>query len=331
MQGEVYNQSICLVMRAAKMYYIDRYSQKEIAEALKISAPTVSRLLKRAREENIICFDMPEEFKECLRLETGLKKIYHLDEIVVVPPVLSKEQSPLEIKRSVALEGARYLERMITAKDILGIAWGGTMYELIRYLNPCRKKSATFVTLHGTIPSCNTLFDVNSLVNRIAMAYGGEKYAISTPGLLPSRKELEELMQSEEMIRYFSLYSKITISVSGIGSFYPELTSPLSQLSYLSENELSALLKCGPYTDIMLRFLDADGNECCPDLSERTLAVDLETYRNIPCKILVASGGYKAYSLQAALKGNLADVLIIDYQLASKLLQLSMLNSDSRY
>lgn len=54
MQGEVYNQSICVVMRAAKMYYIDHYSQKDISEILNISPPTVSRILKRAREENII-------------------------------------------------------------------------------------------------------------------------------------------------------------------------------------------------------------------------------------------------------------------------------------
>ena len=322
MQGEVYNQSICVVMRAAKMYYIDHYSQKDISEILNISPPTVSRILKRAREENIIHFDMPKEFKECLCLESSLKKRYNLNEIVVVPPDLTHDQSPLEIKRAVALEGARYLERIITSRDLLGIAWGGTMYELIKYLNPCRKKGTTFITLHGTIPSCNSMFDVNSLVSRIAMAYGGEKFAISIPGLLSSYKELESLKQSEEISHYFSLYNKITISVSGIGSFYPELTSPLSQLSYLSEQNLSDLLKCRPYTDIMLRFLDADGNECCSDLAKRTLAIELDTYRKIPHKILVVSGSLKAYSLQAALKGNLANTLIIDYRLAANLLQI---------
>ena len=57
MQGEVYNQSICLVIKVAKMYYSDHMSQKEISEILNISPPTVSRLLKRARDEKIIRFD----------------------------------------------------------------------------------------------------------------------------------------------------------------------------------------------------------------------------------------------------------------------------------
>ena len=58
----------------------------------------------------------------------------------------------------------------------------------------------------------------------------------------------------------------LSISVSGIGSFYPEQTSPLSQLYYLSEEDLNTLMECNPYADIMLRFLDKDGNECCQEL-----------------------------------------------------------------
>ena len=69
MQGEVYNQSICLVIKVAKMYYSDHMSQKKISEILNISPPTVSRLLKRARDEKIIRFDMPDEFKECIYLK----------------------------------------------------------------------------------------------------------------------------------------------------------------------------------------------------------------------------------------------------------------------
>ena len=53
MQGEVYNQSICLVIKVAKMYYSDHMSQKKISEILNISPPTVSRLLKRARMKKL--------------------------------------------------------------------------------------------------------------------------------------------------------------------------------------------------------------------------------------------------------------------------------------
>lgn len=323
MQGEVYNQSICLVIKVAKMYYSDHMSQKKISEILNISPPTVSRLLKRARDEKIIRFDMPDEFKECIYLESCLKEKFDLNEIIVVPTCTLCETSPMEVKKAVALEGARYLERSIVQGDILGIAWGGTMYELIQYLNPCRKNNTSFITLHGSITSCNSKFEVNSLVNRIAMAYGGSKYATEVQGLLSSEEDVEKLKKTEEVARLFSIYNKISISVSGIGSFYPEQTSPLSQLSYLSEKDLNTLMEYKPYADIMLRFLDKDGNECCQKLSKRTLAIDLDVYRKIPKKIIVASGTHKGYSLKAVLKGKLVNVLIVDYNLASKLMAIS--------
>ena len=156
------------------------------------------------------------------------------------------------------------------------------MYELIQYLNPCRKKNTSFITLHGSITSCNSKLEVNSLVNRIAMACGGSKYATEAQGLLSSEEDVEKLKKTEELARLFSIYNKISISVSGIGSFYPEQTSPLSQL-----------------------------------------AIDLDVYRRIPKKIIVASGTHKGYSLKAVLQGKLANVLIVDYNLASKLMAIS--------
>lgn len=138
-----------------------------------------------------------------------------------------------------------------------------------------------------------------------------------------SEEDVEKLKKTEEVARLFSIYNKISISVSGIGSFYPEQTSPLSQLSYLSEKDLNTLMEYKPYADIMLRFLDKDGNECCQKLSKRTLAIDLDVYRKIPKKIIVASGTHKGYSLKAVLKGKLVNVLIVDYNLASKLMAIS--------
>ena len=49
MKSEVFNQSRCAVLRAANLYYMEGCSQKEIAERLAVSVPTVSRLLKRAK------------------------------------------------------------------------------------------------------------------------------------------------------------------------------------------------------------------------------------------------------------------------------------------
>ena len=72
--------------------------------------------------------------------------------------------------------------------------------------------------------------------------------------------------------------------------------------------------------DLALRFIDRQGQECDTDLKERIIAIDLETFRNIPTKVTVASGKVKTEIVHAAIKGNLTNVLIVDYALGESLL-----------
>ncbi|MBQ4339784.1 MAG: helix-turn-helix domain-containing protein [Firmicutes bacterium] len=320
MKGEVYNQSLCIVLRAANLYYLEGKSQREIADHLNISVPTVSRLLKRAKEEGVVSYVIPEPYRECLELEQEIKERYGLEEAIIVP-IAGEEQTEESVKKAVALEGARYVQRVIKPEDILGIAWGGTMYYLIQYLNPCQKTESTFVTLHGSITSCDSKLEVRSLVRRIAMAFGGKSYTLEPNGHQDDSGSLKALMDKKNIKEVIDLFSKITFSVSGIGSFYPEPTSPLSRIPYLDHSEYEELMGKGVYGDIMLRFIDENGKECESDLVHRTLAIDMDTYRSIPRKLIVASGRQKTCTLRAALKGKLADVLIIDSELARSLMR----------
>lgn len=314
MKGEVYNQSVSIVLKAANLYFSEGKSQKEIAQLLMISEPTVSRLLKRAKKEAIVSFVIQKPFSRCLELESRLKRKYGLREVIVVPPS-ADQTGPEAVKQAVALEGARYVQRIISPQDVLGIAWGGTMYYLIQYLNPCRKTAASFVTLHGSISCCDYELDVGTLVSRMAMAFGGRHYSLVAEGLMDIGRKLR-VSGEEGVRRVFSLFDRITISVSGVGSLYPRADSPLSRLQYLRPEEFAELREKGVYGDLMLRFFDKNGQECDSSLRERTLAIDLEVYRRIPCKIVAASGVQKAYTLQAALRGALVDVLVVDFRLA---------------
>ena len=171
MKSEVFNQSRCAVLRAANLYYMEGCSQKEIAERLAVSVPTVSRLLKRAKEEGLISFVIPSPYRECLALETQLRESYGLEEVIVVPPDPEGDRDPMAVKRAVALEGARYIQRVIRPHDILGVAWGGTMYELIQYLNPCQRTEAPRTASAGDKVKYFTLEQVQTFLGLLDREY----------------------------------------------------------------------------------------------------------------------------------------------------------------
>lgn len=319
MDAEVYSQSRCLASRAAQLYYLEGRPQSDIARNLGVSVASVSRLVHRARDEGLIQFAVAEPFASCLSLERDLAEVFGLPEVLVSPTI---EGDPEATKKGVALEGARLVQRLTRPKDVLGIAWGGTMYHLIQYLNPCRRIPASFVTLHGSISCCGPELDAATLVGRIAMAFGGRRYTIEQHGLQESAEQVGELGLDERIRAVQQLYDGITISVSGVGSLYPELDSRLVRSTYLNSSEISELVASGAHGDLMLRFFDEDGEECDTSMRDRTLSIGFDQYRRIPRRLVAASGSEKARTIRAALRGQLVNLLVVDEELARQLVVL---------
>lgn len=148
--SNIYMQSTNLILKAADLYYNQGMRQQEISEQLEISVSTVSRLLKKAKEQEIVRFTIDQKYLECLTLEEALCRRYGLREVIVAPiPAESTELRLEEKKKIVALEGARYLQRVVSDHDVIGVAYGETVWYVYNYLNPCQRHDSQFVTLHG--------------------------------------------------------------------------------------------------------------------------------------------------------------------------------------
>ena len=144
-------------------------------------------------------------------------------------------------------------------------------------------------------------------MSRMAKAFFGENYYLLTDALMSSKEASRIMKEEKNNQRVFKMFDHVTISVSGIGSFYP--TEELKQ-----ENVSG---------DIALRFFDHDGQECNTTLKERMISISMEQFKKIDRKISLVSGVSKANAVLSALKGGLVDVLILDSNLAEALLKLS--------
>ncbi|MBQ9156919.1 MAG: winged helix-turn-helix transcriptional regulator [Eubacterium sp.] len=323
MKGEVYSQSTCIVSAVAYQYYVLGKKRTEIAESVGLSPATLSRLLRRAREEGIIEFHITEPYLSCCQMEEELADQFGLKCAIVVPVPEQYREDKERVKKLVALEGARYIQRIINDGDIIGLNWGGTMYHLIQYLNPCRKVPASIITMHGSIEHSVKKFQAKSLVRRAAMSFGGSTLVTAAPGLSTSPEEHEKVLSSPEYQKLQKMYSKIDISVSGVGSIFPEFDSPLVTSDFLNKEELDEVMAQKPACDFLLRFFNEQGEECHTSISDRTVSIPVDVYKKIPTRIVVASGKAKAHAIMSLLNGDLVDVLIIDKDLADAVVDLT--------
>ena len=313
----IYMQSKNLMLKVAHLYYYKAMRQQEISEQLEISVSTVSRLLKKAKEEKIVYFSIDEEYLECLNLEEFLREYCGLREVIVAPlPNRGEGLRPEEIKKIVGIEGARYLQRIVTDNDMVGVAYGETVWYVYNYLNPCQKCNVSFVTMHGALHHESGKLDGTWLVPRIAKVFGGNYYTINQKGIQNSREAVMRVLKEERVRTVFEQFPKITISISGVGMAFPETGTILLRGNYLSQQMQQQLEQAGACCDLVLRFLDKNGQECNTPLRSQAVGIPLESYRRIPNKIIVASDERKWVAVLALLRNRLVDTLIIDQNLA---------------
>ena len=320
MEKDVYRQSVCLINEVLELYYMIGMNQEEVSDALHISKATVSRLLRRAEDEGMLKHNIQQPYLDCLKLQRDLLKKYPIENIYVVP-VSGDAEDSLRAKKAVALEGARHLQRILSGNQMVGLSWGGTMHHMIQYLNQCQKKNTNILTMHGAISECGEEYNVNHLVRRAAMAFSGRQYILGISGYVKNREEAEMVKRNERWKDFCRFFEKITIAVSGSGCWKYVDTSPLHPAitSYLDEKDYRELKEKGITADFLLHFLDEEGKEIDSDIAKRTLSIDLRVYRRIPYKIVLLSGTEKVYAAKALLRGDYADVLFLDYQLAKRL------------
>ena len=111
MASDIYTQSDFLMIKIACMYYLENIQQPQIAKELNISITTVSRFLKRAKEEKIIRYIIDDKYMHQIELAEKIRLKYNLEEVIIASnPVLEEGIAPdshimrVEKRKKVALE-----------------------------------------------------------------------------------------------------------------------------------------------------------------------------------------------------------------------------------
>lgn len=86
------------------------------------------------------------------------------------------------------------------------------------------------------------------------------------------------------------MFENINISISGTGSFYPELNSVLAKQEFMSKEELGWLQEQSVVGDIALRFFDKEGKECKTEIADRMIAIDFEQFKRLIRRLPLRQG-----------------------------------------
>ncbi|MBQ3434004.1 MAG: winged helix-turn-helix transcriptional regulator, partial [Selenomonadaceae bacterium] len=113
-----------ILIKVSTMYYLEHMKQTEIAKRLGVERTTISKHLKRALDQGIVTITVANENFE--DIESAMERRFGLKECFIVP----KSYDLLAVKQAMGNAGLQLLRRIVSNKQVIGLAWGTSIREL---------------------------------------------------------------------------------------------------------------------------------------------------------------------------------------------------------
>jgi DNA-binding transcriptional regulator LsrR (DeoR family) len=312
-----------LMSKVARMYYVQGIRQQGITERLQIHQSTVSRLLKRAREANLVRFSVTAppgifaDVEDQLVAKFGLK-----DAMVVECPA---EEDPMV--RDLGAATAYFLETTVKPGTTIGISsWSRSLFAMVDALQPgdyCHGGKVVQILGGVGVAGVGVEHQAMYLAQRLAASIGASPVLLQAPGVVGSAEARRVLARDPAVHEASELFEKLDLALVGIGSMEPSRLLASSG-NVFSVEERTELMRQGAVGDICFRFYDKDGESIRTPLAQRVIGIEAASLRRAPRVVGVAGGRRKVPSILAALRGGWINVLITDLRAAE-----SLLNGDS--
>lgn len=308
--------------QAAYWYYVQNLSQDDVARRLHTSRSNVSRLLRAAREQGIIRFEVSYPTRRDLGLEDQLRARFlgtGLQEVVVASSVFEVEGPSEQVGMLAAAQAAAdWLDRNLREGDTLGLFWGGTIRTLVDLAHFGQPTGVHVVQLGGEW-SNDPGRSGHDLVRDMAMRLGGHCTYLNVPAFAATAADADALLSEPQVASSLELARTANVCVVGIGAFNSGTTTVFLEQANATTAEIEEARTHGVVGQIAGRFFDAHGKQADLALHRRLLSLDLTDLRDVNVIVAVASGAAKREAVLGAVRGRLVDVLVCDAELGASL------------
>lgn len=314
------NEDNKLLIQIARMYYEQDMTQSEISKELGIYRTTISRMLKRVRDEGIVQITIHENIGGHYMMEQKLKDRFGLKEALVVP-VEPGEGEPKHAKvKAISQACAKLLDRIVRNGDVIGFSWGSTLAAVVEELKPSKKQNVRCVPMVGG-PSgrLESRFHVNTICYQAACKWDAHSLMIDVPAITERKATRDELMASRHFKEIADTWSRITVAVFGIGSM--EITGETTWRAFYGDAAIEELEHGKVAGDICSRFFDRNGAIVRTGISDRTITIELDRLKQARYSIGVAESLEKVPGIIGALNGGYMNVLVTTEETAYSILE----------
>lgn len=306
-----------LMIDASVLYYLEGETQSQIAKKLYLSRPKVSRLLKKARELQVVEININYQSDEIEHLQLEIKRKFGIDGVVITRTLSTEEETLKEVGKVAAKE----LLTEINPGTTIGISWGKNVRMMASYLKKKDIKDLNIVELFGAVNYDLESSNMLSLAHEVSSKLGGKLYPLPAPIYINDPLAREAIKETPMIKTTLNMIENCNLIVSGIGALESHSMQVLWD-NYVQSDMKEKIAKAGGIGFICAHFFDINGNFLDIELNDSVIGIKKETIKQ-KRSIIIGAGSEKAKSILGALRGGYIDVLISDEQTLRLVLEYS--------
>ena len=287
------------LIEVAKLYYLDKLSQNEIADRLGLGRSSVSRLLTKALETGIVQISINAGDSLHLEVAHRISRRYGLQDVIIVTSHSERERT----NRKAGEVVAEYLMRHLQKGMALGVTRGRINYYASRSIHNSRGVSVDAVQMMGCTVNTSPARDSYMLTEAFAQRLNGVGYVMPVPLMVKSKHVHDGLLMEPLCQCVVDQFARINVALQFRDTW-------LSKADAMQLRDIGAVgSSCGYYFNL-------NGMPCNVGINDRMIAIDRSLLHNIPTRIGAAVGANMLETTLAVLRSKLLTVLVVDEALA---------------
>lgn len=296
----------------ATRFYLLGQTQARIARELGVDPATVSRNLKKARDEGIVRIEVHRPRSLLVDLGRELAARFAIKRAVVV----ANEEGG---HGPVAAAAAEYFGSLLTNGARVGLSFGRMLSAIVPLLVAGTVSDLDISMLLGGFGRAMPGIQGHELARHLASLYPHSRIHYLQAPLLVDSPDIRQAMLRDGSIRAaLQAAAAAELAVVGIGNLAD--SAPLIRYGHLNMEDQRRLVQSGAVGDVSARFFNIWGEPVIV-LDDRLIAIEREDLARIPTVVGVAAGPEKYAAIQGALRSGYVDVLVTDEATAKVLVQ----------
>lgn len=322
-QSALTEGDLLALAEVAQLYYVEDYTQAQIARRIGGSRSNVSRMLKEARERGLVEISIRSPLGTVSGLQEALKERMGLKECLVLSlsDRGSQTSEPGDIARKIGALAARYMREKISDDSVVGVGWSSTVYHHVVSSGYLREKHGVAVAqLMGSVGDSIPELNGMHITARLAAALGATAHYLHAPMLVADTSVRDALLRDQSIRKTLGVARRADVTVVGVGAVDRE--SGQYRTGYLNDADLEYIQGRGAVGEVCGSYFFRDGSLCTVEMNDRTIALDFESMLRVPIRIGVSGSVKKALANIGVARSGAVNVLITDEGTAREMLRL---------